>query len=127
MVGINRCFYRRQPGILVAWIKFSIIGYFTTLAHEAMPERASSPRCGLRMSQDAFPDRDRSFALAKRTRVEGWTSASSAMAHCTGLATRSAMLVVATEQDVAGKALQWLIDNVLYPQDELDKIGRAHV
>ena len=26
---------------------------------------------------------------------------------------------VATEQDVAGKALQWLIDNILYPQDEL--------
>ncbi len=27
---------------------------------------------------------------------------------------------VATEQDVAGKALQWLIDNVLYPDDELE-------
>jgi xylulokinase len=26
---------------------------------------------------------------------------------------------VATEQDVAGKALQWLIDSVLYPDDEL--------
>lgn len=26
---------------------------------------------------------------------------------------------VATEQDVAGKALQWLIDNILYPQDAL--------
>ncbi len=26
---------------------------------------------------------------------------------------------VATEQDVAGKTLQWLIDNILYPKDEL--------
>ena len=35
--------------------------------HAAVPLGASSPLSGLRMSQDAFPDRDRSFALAKRT------------------------------------------------------------